>query len=273
MQITRGIRPERNFAIISNYVLRDSALSYRARGVLCCILSFAEGFQISSDRLAEMGKEGRDAIRSALSELEAAGYLKRTKEQDEKGLWSSSAVINDVPDLSIRKLPVPVSDAPEIAPAPAPVEPETGFQASDDRSLKNRQSDSQALKEDQKEDKKKKEAPAPVIPKISFDGKKFQDLSEDQIALWTEAYPAISIAAEVLKAAVWLDANPANKKSDYKKFLNGWLCRAQDKAPRAQDGARTAKPRSSPTNTHKFAGAVAAIWSDDDSNDSRTVNA
>jgi len=270
MQITRGIRPERNFAIISNYVLRDSALSYRARGVLCCILSFAEGFQISSDRLAEMGKEGRDAIRSALSELEAAGYLKRAKVQDEKGLWSSSAVINDVPDLSVRTLPVP--GTPEVAPAPA--EPATGFQAPVNRGLKNRQSDSQALKEDQKEDKKK-EAPAPVVPKISFDGVKFNDLSEDQIALWTGAYPAIDVPAQIKKAAVWLDANPANKKSDYKRFLNGWLCRAQDKAPRAQDGARTGKPRSSPTNTHKFAGAVAAIWSDeeDDNNDLRTVNA
>lgn len=225
MQITRGTRPERDFAIISNYVLRDSALSYRARGVLCCILSFAEGFQVSSDRLADMGREGRDAIRSALSELEAAGYLKRTKHQDEKGLWSSSAVISDVPDLSVR------TPSPSPQAVAADSQPEQVFQASVNRRLKNRLPDSQAVKEDVEEDKKKKKAQAPEVSKISFDGQQFNSLTTEQIAIWAGAYPAIDVPAQIKKAAAWLDANPANKKSNYKRFLNGWLSRAQDKAP------------------------------------------
>lgn len=75
--------------------------------------------------------------------------------------------------------------------------------------------------------KKKKEA----APKISFDGLKFENLSNEQVEAWKQAYPAVNVAGEILKAAVWLDANPANKKSDYKRFLNGWLSRSQDKAP------------------------------------------
>ena len=232
MQIIRGARPERNFAIISNYVLRDSALSYRARGVLCCVLSFAENYRISADRLADMGKEGRDAIRVALSELEDSGYLKRNKQQDAQGHWSTSAIISDVPDLSVRKTPV----LPE---------PKTDFQSS-----VNQPSVDQALKEDQEEDKKKKkEAQAPEVPKITFDGKQFNDLNKDQIALWAAAYPAIDVQAQVLQAAVWLDANPANKKSDYKRFLNGWLSRAQDKAPRVQGNAAPARQYSAPRRT------------------------
>ena len=88
---------------------------------------------------------------------------------------------------------------------------------------------------------KKKEAQKPVFPKISFDGTKFQDLTDEQVSVWSGAYPAVKVPAEILKAAAWLDANPANKKSDYKRFLNGWLSRAQDKAPRVQDGAAPAR--------------------------------
>lgn len=215
MLITRGAKPERDFTIVSNALLRDESLSFRARGVLCCILSHAEGFRVSSDRLA--GKEGRDAIRSALKELEAAGYLLRTKSQDEKGHWISSAVVSDVPEFLGQS-------------APKPESPATGSQASD-----NRASVSPALIEDQEEEKKKKkEAPKPSLPKIAFEEGQFQHVTDTQQATWAAAYPAVSVQAEVLKAAAWLDANPANKKSDYKRFLNGWLSRAQDKAPRAQ---------------------------------------
>lgn len=214
MLITRGAKPERDFSIVSNALLRDESLSFRARGVLCCILSHAEGFRVSSDRLA--GKEGRDAIRSALKELEAAGYLLRTKSQDEKGHWISSAVVSDVPEFLGQS-------------APKPESPATGSQASD-----NRASVSPALIEDQEEEKKKKEAPKSSLPKIAFEEGQFLHVTDTQQATWAAAYPAVSVQAEVLKAAAWLDANPANKKSDYKRFLNGWLSRAQDKAPRAQ---------------------------------------
>ena len=218
MLITRGAKPERDFAIISNVLLRDASLSFRARGILCCILSHAEGYRISSDRLADMGLEGRDAIRSSLAELESVGYLKRTKTQDAKGQWSTNAVISDTPDLGGLEVPKTGKPTPEKP-------------ASD-----NRASGNQALKEDQEEDKKKKELQKPVLPKISFDGSSFQDLTDEQAAVWSGAYPAIKVPAEILKAAAWLDANPANKKSDYKRFLNGWLSRAQDKAP-AQGGS------------------------------------
>lgn len=212
MLITRGIKPERDFAIISNALLRDVALSFRARGILSCLLSHAEGYRVSSDRLADMGTEGRDAIRSALVELEAAGYLKRIKTQDDRGQWATSAVISDTPDFREQNHPAPEKPTPGN---PASVSQSSVFQA---------------LKEDQEENYKKKEKKE-AAPKISFDGLKFESLPNEQVEAWKQAYPAVNVPGEILKAASWLDANPANRKSDYKRFLNGWLSRAQDKAP------------------------------------------
>jgi hypothetical protein len=87
-------------------------------------------------------------------------------------------------------------------------------------------------------DKKKKEAQA---QKISFSDSSFKHIPDEQISVWTATYPAVNVQLEIMKAAAWIDANPANAKSDYKRFLNGWLTRAQDKAPRMA-AAITARP-------------------------------
>lgn len=66
---------------------------------------------------------------------------------------------------------------------------------------------------------------------IVFDGTGFQNLN-GYLATWESAYPAINVKAEVTKAAAWLISNPKNKKSNYARFLNAWLSKAQDTAPR-----------------------------------------
>lgn len=67
--------------------------------------------------------------------------------------------------------------------------------------------------------------------KIVFDGRQFLNIN-GELSVWREAYPAINVEAELRKAAAWLVANPKNKKSQYGRFLNSWLSRAQDSAPR-----------------------------------------
>ena len=46
---------------------------------------------------------------------------------------------------------------------------------------------------------------------------------------WATAYPAASLTAELAKASEWLRANPTKaKRSNWRKFLTGWLTRCQD---------------------------------------------
>jgi hypothetical protein len=46
---------------------------------------------------------------------------------------------------------------------------------------------------------------------------------------WKVAYPACDIDLEIAKSMEWVKANPAKgRKSNWRKFLNGWLARTQD---------------------------------------------
>ena len=65
----------------------------------------------------------------------------------------------------------------------------------------------------------------------------FNGIDCDQKGRWKDAFPAINVDAEILRAALWLKANPENRKSNYEKFLTNWLMRSQDRAPRTTTGA------------------------------------
>ena len=95
MTIIRAPRPEIGYSIMRNETVRDHALTYRARGLLAYLLSMPDDWVTSSERLQGANTEGRDAIRSAIKELEAAGYMKCEKHQDERGRWSTRWIVFD----------------------------------------------------------------------------------------------------------------------------------------------------------------------------------
>tara|TARA_R110000868_G_scaffold121118_9_gene321448 strand:+ start:831 stop:1535 length:705 start_codon:yes stop_codon:yes gene_type:complete len=97
MTIQRTPRPQSNFTILSNEILRDNRLSFRARGILASVLSRPDNWRTSADSLANESIEGRGAILTALKELEVLGYLERTKYQNELGHWVSDSLIYDQP--------------------------------------------------------------------------------------------------------------------------------------------------------------------------------
>jgi hypothetical protein len=95
--IRRAPRPTANYTVVSNGVLLDERLSYRARGLLVAILARPDNWSVRSDALARQGAEGRQAVRTALNELREAGYLHTWKERNADGTFITEQVVFEVP--------------------------------------------------------------------------------------------------------------------------------------------------------------------------------
>jgi len=124
MSIKRAPRPKSNFTIIGNAVLRDENLSFRARGVLACILSRPDNWKTTAESLARESKEGRSAILTVLKELEQVGYMTRRKYRNEKGQWVWESYVFDTVQ---KKLIEPESNNPSTD-NPTSGEPSTEIQ-------------------------------------------------------------------------------------------------------------------------------------------------
>jgi hypothetical protein len=83
--IRRVNRPADQFTMVRNSFARDASLSFHARGVGLWLLSHAEGFETTTEGIARMAGVGRDQIRRALAELEAARYVRRFRERTSGG--------------------------------------------------------------------------------------------------------------------------------------------------------------------------------------------
>lgn len=97
MRVVRASSHQSNFTIIENRVIRDDRLSYRARGILLYLLSQRDGWRVDATRIAAAGGEGRDAVRTALRELEGVGYVRYLKQQSAGGRWSTEMIVSEIP--------------------------------------------------------------------------------------------------------------------------------------------------------------------------------
>ena len=91
---------------MSNHHLRNMEISLKAKGLLSVMLSLPDNWDYTIKGLSIINKEGLDAIRSTIHELELAGYVERQRTRDTRGRFHTSEYI-------IREKPVsPVSGNP-----------------------------------------------------------------------------------------------------------------------------------------------------------------
>lgn len=88
---------DKHFVQIPNAWLRDSRLSLKAIGLLAQLLTHSKGWSVSIRSLAIANGCGVDLIRSAVAELEAAGYLKRDQGRAERGRFGEATWITSEP--------------------------------------------------------------------------------------------------------------------------------------------------------------------------------
>ena len=94
-----------DYTTMSNHHLRNKEISLKAKGLLSLMLSLPEEWDYTIMGLAYICKDGSDGVRSALRELERAGYVERTRLRDEAGRFSATEYI-------IREHPINGSRAP-----------------------------------------------------------------------------------------------------------------------------------------------------------------
>ena len=77
-----------NYTVMSNIHLRDKRLSLRAKGLLSIFLSLPENWQFTLAGLSKIVREGITALRGAVGELEACGYLERERLRNSDGQFT-----------------------------------------------------------------------------------------------------------------------------------------------------------------------------------------
>lgn len=86
MPYFRRPKDEQNpYARIHNAVLEDSDLSFKAKGILCYLLSKSDDWEVYQAQLSRLGPDGETAVRSGLKELIEAGYVHRFQTKDGSG--------------------------------------------------------------------------------------------------------------------------------------------------------------------------------------------
>ena len=103
----------RDYTVMSNYHLRDKRLTLKAKGLLSQMLSLPEDWDYTLSGLSHINRESKDAIRSAVNELEKAGYIHRRQTTDASGKFSTNEyVIHEHPDQPEPSLEKPSSENP-----------------------------------------------------------------------------------------------------------------------------------------------------------------
>lgn len=84
--MARLIKRDRgNYTNVSNNILRDSQLSWKARGIFGYLWSQANEWQFYVNEIATHATDGVKSLRSGLDELEERGYLKRVNRHSDSG--------------------------------------------------------------------------------------------------------------------------------------------------------------------------------------------
>lgn len=118
------------YTAVDRRTLNDMRLSFRARGVLVWLLDKPDDWKTTAELVTTQGTEGREAVRTALRELETFGYLVRRKwRRVDNGQWTvewtvyeqPQSVDADAPTVDKEAGPHPISGAGSPDPISGPL--------------------------------------------------------------------------------------------------------------------------------------------------------
>ena len=189
------VEKSRGYTVMSNHHLRNKELSLKAKGLLSQMLSLPEDWDYTLAGLSHINRESIDAIRTAVWELEKAGYITRRQGRDEKGKMAAiEYTIYEQPQPPSLENPIlenPTSDKPVLE------NPTTDNPTSDNPTQIN--------KEEQRTDLPKKEksntdlSSNHSIPILSPNPSPLREETAEPERKGTEAADAYSVYEEIIK--------------------------------------------------------------------------
>nr|DAU85690.1 MAG TPA: Dna polymerase B [Caudoviricetes sp.] len=88
----------KGFTVISNDILNNSGLSWKAKGIFAYLWSQSDSWNFYEVEVLKHSTDGKASLKAGLKELESAGYLKRYRVRDGKGfLRESKWILSEEP--------------------------------------------------------------------------------------------------------------------------------------------------------------------------------
>lgn len=109
------IEKKSNFTVVSNDILMNNFMSMKATCLLMKMLGKPDNWDYTINGMRTFCAEGRDAIRSALKELEKFGFLVRRKVRDSRGRYTDTEyIIYEEPISRSPRSAYPESENPSL---------------------------------------------------------------------------------------------------------------------------------------------------------------
>lgn len=93
MSIYRTNKRENYFVQIDRRSLDDDKLSWKAKGILCYMLSMPNDWIFYESELLKHSTDGKDSFRTGIRELIECGYMERNQIRNEKGQFKTKEIV------------------------------------------------------------------------------------------------------------------------------------------------------------------------------------
>jgi hypothetical protein len=91
-------KKEKNYTVLDNTFIKDTRLSWKAKGLMTYLLSLPDDWTIHLSEIEKHATDGKSALRSAINELKELGYLKAEQKRENNRFAEMVYIIIENPD-------------------------------------------------------------------------------------------------------------------------------------------------------------------------------
>lgn len=110
----RKAKKEKNYTVVPNHVLHSKDLSWKAKGLMCYLLSLSEDWEVYKKDLANRSKDGYDSMIAGWKELEDAGFIETIKIKVGSLFDGYEYIIHETPVRDFPETEIPETVDPRL---------------------------------------------------------------------------------------------------------------------------------------------------------------